>query len=72
MPGCVTEADAITNEHSYPLGDKPLINFIMENSPRTTELQNKMLSFSHNSKQMIVEKSGHFIIIDKPDVVRDE
>jgi hypothetical protein len=36
-----------------------------------TELQTKLLSLSQNSKQIIAEKSGHFIIIDRPDVVID-
>jgi len=26
MPKCVAEADAITGEHSHPLGDKPLVD----------------------------------------------
>jgi len=30
-----------------------------------------MLSLSQNSKQSVAEKSGHFIIIDRPDVVID-
>jgi len=34
-------------------------------------LQTKLLSLSRNSKQVIAEESGHFIIIDRPDVVVD-
>jgi len=29
------------------------------------------LSLSENSKQVVAEKSGHFIIIDRPDAVTD-
>jgi len=32
-------------------------------------LQNALLSLSQNSKQIVTEKSGHFVIIDRPDVV---
>jgi pimeloyl-ACP methyl ester carboxylesterase len=71
VPECVEEADAITKGHSHPLGDKPLVDITTENSARATELQTKLLSLSQNSKQIIAEKSGHFIMIDRPDVVID-
>ena len=71
MPKCVAEAEAITGEHSHPLGDKPLVDVTTVDSARATELQTKLLSLSQNSKQVIAEKSGHFIIIDRPDVVVD-
>ncbi len=35
------------------------------------EFQTKLLSLSQNSKQIVAAKSGHFIIIDRPDVVID-
>lgn len=35
------------------------------------ELQAKLLSLSANSKQLVAEHSGHFVIIDRPDVVID-
>jgi pimeloyl-ACP methyl ester carboxylesterase len=71
MPECVAEADAITREHSHALGDKPLVDITTVDSARATELQTKLLSLSQDSKQVIAEKSGHFIIIDRPDVVID-
>jgi pimeloyl-ACP methyl ester carboxylesterase len=71
MPQCVAEADAIAREHSHALGDKPLVDITTVDSARATELQIKLLSLSQNSKQVIAEKSGHFIIIDRPDVVVD-
>jgi hypothetical protein len=71
MPKCVAEADAITREHSDAFGDKPLVDVTTVDSARATELQTKLLSLSQNSKQVIAEKSGHFIIIDRPDVVID-
>jgi hypothetical protein len=34
-------------------------------------LEAELLSLSQNSKEIIAEKSGHFIIIDRLDVVID-
>jgi pimeloyl-ACP methyl ester carboxylesterase len=70
---CSTEADAITKEHSHPLGDKPLVDVSTNenHSPEYANLQSKLLSLSQNSKQIVAENSGHFVIIDRPDVVID-
>jgi pimeloyl-ACP methyl ester carboxylesterase len=70
MPDCVAEADALVKEHSQPLGDKPLID-VDTNQSAGTELQTQLLSLSRNSKEMVADKSGHFVIIDRPDVVVD-
>jgi pimeloyl-ACP methyl ester carboxylesterase len=77
MPQCVAAADAIAKEHSPPFGDKPLVDVstVPDESGSFgrsyAKLQADLLSLSQNSKQMIAEKSGHFIIIDRPDVVVD-
>jgi pimeloyl-ACP methyl ester carboxylesterase len=71
MQECVAEADAITRGHSHALGDKPVVDVKTVDSARDTELHSKLLSLSQNSKPVIAEKSGHFIIIDRPDVVID-
>jgi len=73
MPECVAQADAISKEHSHALGDKPLIDVSTDEdrNPDYVKLQTELLSLSQNSKQIIAEKSGHFIIIDRPDVVID-
>jgi pimeloyl-ACP methyl ester carboxylesterase len=70
---CTSEADAITKEHSHPLGDKPLVDVSTDESrsPDYVKLQTVLLSLSQNSKEIIAEKSGHFVIIDRPDVVID-
>jgi len=71
-PECVAEADTITKEHSQPLGDRPLVDVSTDNgAPEYAELQTKLLSLSRNSKQIVAEKSGHFVIIDRPDAVTD-
>jgi pimeloyl-ACP methyl ester carboxylesterase len=73
MPECVAEADAIAKEHSHPLGDEPLVDVSTDGnrSPDYVKLQNDLLSLSQNSKELIAENSGHFVIIDRPDVVID-
>jgi pimeloyl-ACP methyl ester carboxylesterase len=70
---CTAEADAITKDHDHSFDDKPLIDVSTSenNSPDYAKLQTELLSLSHNSKQLVAEKSGHFVIIDRPDVVID-
>lgn len=71
---CETQAEALILEHPYPLGDKPLID-VSTNFFRSTEyvkLQADLLSLSHNSKEIVADKSSHFIIIDRPDMVADK
>jgi pimeloyl-ACP methyl ester carboxylesterase len=73
MPECVPQADAISKEHSHPLGDKPLVDVSTDEirTPDYIKFQADLLSLSQNSKEIIAEKSGHFVIIDRPDVVID-
>ena len=80
---CVAQADAIGKDKSHPLGDKPLVDISAGDAPpipapaaeqwraKYTELHSKLLSLSVNSKELTAENSGHFIIIDRPDVVID-
>jgi pimeloyl-ACP methyl ester carboxylesterase len=70
VPGCFADADAIVKEHSKPLGDKPLVD-VDTNQSAGAELQKQLLSLSSNSKEMTADNSGHFVIIDRPDVVVD-
>src|SRR5437879_1067960 len=60
-------------EYSHPLGDKPLVDVSTDEAlgPDYAKLQTELLSLSQNSKQIVAEKSGHFVIIDRPDVVID-
>jgi hypothetical protein len=70
IPGCFEDADAIVKGHSQPLGDKPVMDV---DTPLTAgaEVQRRLLSLSRNSKEMTPEGSGHFVIIDRPDIVVD-
>jgi hypothetical protein len=38
-------------------------------TPEYMQMQKELLSLSQNSKEIVAEKSTHFIIIDRPDVV---
>ena len=79
MPQCVAEADAITKEQPHPLGDKPLVDVSTDMGTKHVgtinieyvALQTRLLSLSKNSKQIVAENSGHFIMIDRADVVVD-
>src|SRR5215472_7455423 len=73
VPGCTAAADKISKEHAHPLGDKPLVDISTDENlgPEYVKLQNALLSLSQNSKQIVAEKSSHFVIIDRPDVVID-
>jgi len=70
---CVAQADAFSKEHPRPLGERPLVDVSNEEmrSPDYVRLQSQLLSLSQNSKELIAEKNGHFVIIDRPDVVID-
>jgi pimeloyl-ACP methyl ester carboxylesterase len=80
---CVAQADAIIKDQSHPLGDKPLVDVTAgifpplpppaaeQSRAKYEELQTKLLSLSGNSKRLVAENSGHFITIDRPDVVID-
>lgn len=70
--GCTEEADAIAGDRPHPLGDKPLIDVSTDlgaRIPEHAQLQTKLLALSQNSKEIVAENSGHFVIIDRPDVV---
>jgi len=80
---CIAEADASIKDQTQALGDKPLVDVTAGNLPpvppamaekqasKYAELQTKLLALSSNSKQLTAENSGHFITIDRPDVVID-
>jgi pimeloyl-ACP methyl ester carboxylesterase len=80
---CIAQADATIKDQAHPFGDKPLVDVTAGNLPpvppamaekqasKYAELQTKLLSLSSNSKQLTAENSGHFIIIDRPDLVID-
>jgi pimeloyl-ACP methyl ester carboxylesterase len=70
-PRCFADAEAFAKEHPYPLGDRPLVD-VSTDEMRNAEyvrMQGELLALSQNSKEIVAEKSTHFVIIDRPDVV---
>jgi pimeloyl-ACP methyl ester carboxylesterase len=72
-PACFADAEAIVKEHPHPLGNKPLVDVSTDEERNSdyVKLQAELLSLSQNSKEIVAEKSGHMVIIDRPDVVID-
>jgi pimeloyl-ACP methyl ester carboxylesterase len=70
-PECDSEVEAASRNQTSPLSTKPLIVVSQINSygQAYADLQNKLLSLSLNSEQLVAENSGHLIPIDRPDVV---
>ena len=70
-PECDSEVEIASRNQTSPLGKKPLIVISQINSfgQVYADLQNKLLSLSLNSEQLVAENSGHLIPIDRPDVV---
>ena len=67
---CFAQIDHAIGNHSYPLGDMPLTVIRTENeSPAYAELQAKLLSLSHRSRQVIAWNSSHMVPIDEPEVI---
>jgi pimeloyl-ACP methyl ester carboxylesterase len=66
-------SEVAPKEHLHPLGYKPLVDVSTDEdrSPDYVEFQNKLLSLSQNSKEIIAAGSGHYVIIDRPDAVID-
>jgi pimeloyl-ACP methyl ester carboxylesterase len=63
---CGAEVEAATQNQANPLGDKP---FIALSQPATKQLHTELLALSLNSKQVVAANSGHFVMVDRPDVV---
>ena len=74
MPQCTADADAVVRKHPNPLGNRPLVDISTDDGdqiPDYAKLQSELLSLSNDSKQIVAKNSGHFVIIDRPDVVVD-
>ena len=67
---CITEVEAATRNFPAPLGEMPLmVVSTTHHGDDYTKLQEKLLSLSHNSRQIMAESSSHFVEIDAPDVI---
>jgi pimeloyl-ACP methyl ester carboxylesterase len=63
---CSTQVDSATKNQASPLSDKPLIAISVQ---ATQLLHAQLLSLSSNSKQLIAVHTGHYVMVDRPDVV---
>jgi hypothetical protein len=62
--------EAATRNQASPLDGKPLVVLSTSNSmPGYAELQRQLVSLSSNSKELSAGDSGHYIMIDRPDLV---
>ena len=61
---CDADVKTATAAQAHPLGGKPLID-VAASRPGPLDLT----SLSSNSKQVIVAGSGHFVMIDRPELV---
>jgi pimeloyl-ACP methyl ester carboxylesterase len=67
---CISELDAAAQERPGVLGEIPLVVVsTINHSDEYAKLQAKLLSLSHNSRQLIADNSSHFVEIDRPDIV---
>jgi pimeloyl-ACP methyl ester carboxylesterase len=67
-----TSAGCLSEEPQASLGNVPLIVVSQAiDDPAYTSLQTKLLLLSKNSRQIVARDSGHFVTIDRPDVVID-
>ena len=64
---CASEMEVVSRNQASPLDDKPLIVLSQSESPQ--ELPSKLLSLSLNNKQLVAKNSGHYIMIDRHDIV---
>jgi pimeloyl-ACP methyl ester carboxylesterase len=63
---CSGDVDSATQNRDNPMGDKPLIVVCGQ---ATESLHAQLLAISSNSKQVIATDSGHYVMVDRPDVV---
>lgn len=67
---CIAVIETVTKGVQYPLGNTPLVVIsTLNDSPNYGKLQAKLLSLSHDSRQIVAENSSHMVIIDEPEVI---
>lgn len=70
---CFAQINSAIGNRPYPLGNMPLTVIRTQNeSPGYAELQAKVLSLSHRSRQVIAWNSSHMVPIDEPEVIVSE
>ncbi len=70
VPECSSDVEEASGNKAIPFSDKPLIVLRTATSiPGYEDLQKSLLALSTNSKEVLAENSGHFIMVDRPDLV---
>ena len=70
VPECSSDVEEASGNKVVPFSDKPLIVLRTATSiPGYEDLQKSLLALSTNSKEVLAENSGHFIMVDRPDLV---
>jgi pimeloyl-ACP methyl ester carboxylesterase len=70
MPECSSDVQAASQNKPAPFSDKPLIVLRTASSmPGYEDLQKSLVALSTNSKEVVAENSGHYIMVDRPDLV---
>ena len=69
--GCDADLQKLERGREFPLDGKPVVDVDrrMGSNADYLTLQSQLLSLSRNSKEVTAENSGHFVIIDRPDIV---
>jgi pimeloyl-ACP methyl ester carboxylesterase len=69
-PECSSDVEAASQNKAAPFSDKPLIVLRTDTTiPGYEDLQKSLLALSSNSKEILAENSGHYIMVDRPDLV---
>jgi len=63
IPECFSDVEVGSRNQTSPLDDKPLV--ILSTPLNASQL----VSLSLNIKQVLVENSSHYTMVDRPDVV---
>lgn len=70
VPECSSDVETASQNKVAPFSDKPLIVLRTATSiPGYEGLQKSLLALSTNSKEVLAENTGHFIMVDRPDLV---
>jgi pimeloyl-ACP methyl ester carboxylesterase len=69
-PECSSDVEEASRNKAIPFSDKPLIVLRTATSmPGYEDLQKSLFALSTNSKEVLAENTGHFIMVDRPDLV---
>jgi pimeloyl-ACP methyl ester carboxylesterase len=69
-PECFSDLEKASRNKAVPFSDKPLIVLrTVASIPGYEDLQKSLLALSTNSKEVLADNSGHYVMVDRPDLV---